>query len=113
MEYNFFFSWRRLRRAANEGFTKTSVRKFYETQTKEAILLASDLVSGPSDWDQHLRRAAASGTLSVVYDSPTLKSAKEHIIEAINDFGERLFTAAFTGAHPVQFFPWLRHIPSR
>jgi hypothetical protein len=61
---------------------------FYETQTKEAILLASDLLSGPS---QHLRRAAASGTLSVVYDSPTLKSAKEPIVEAISDLASAFF----------------------
>jgi hypothetical protein len=102
-----------LRRAANEGFSKSSVKKFYETQTTEAVLLAGDMLVVPARWDQHFRRAAASTTLSVLYGYPTLKSEKDHIVDAINDFAQRLFKAAFMGAHPVQFFPWLRHLPSR
>jgi hypothetical protein len=54
------FSWRRLRRAANEGFSKSSVKGFYETQMTEAVLLAGDMLVGPARWDQHFRRAAAS-----------------------------------------------------
>ena len=107
------FSWRRLRRATNEGFSKSSVRKFYETQMTEAVLLASDLLGSPARWDQHFRRAATSTTLSVFYGYPTLMSEEDSNVEAINDFAERLFKAAFMGAHPVQFFPWLRHLPSR
>jgi hypothetical protein len=107
------FSWRRLRRAANEGFSKSSVRTFFETQTTEAVLLASDLLGSPTRWNQHFRRAAASSTLSIFYGYPTLKSEEDRNVEAINDFAERLFKAAFMGAHPVQFFPWLRHLPSR
>jgi cytochrome P450 len=107
------FSWRRLRRAANEGFSKSSVRNFYETQTTEAVLLASDLLGSPARWDQHFRRAATSTALSVFYGYPTLKSEQDRNVEAINDFADRLLKAAFMGAHPVQFFPWLRHLPSR
>jgi hypothetical protein len=102
-----------MRKAANEGFSKSSVKGFYETQITEAVLLASDLLVGPAQWDQHFRRAAASMTLSVLYGYPTLKSEQDHIVVAINDFAERLFKAAFMGAHLVHFFPWLRHLPSR
>ena len=79
----------------------------------EAIVQASDLLISPALWDQHFRRAAASMTLSVFYGYPTLKSGQDPVVEGINDFAERLFTAAFRGAHPVQIFPWLRHLPSR
>jgi len=105
-------TWRRLRRAANEGFSKGSVRNFFETQTTEAAVLASDLLGSPAQWDQHFRRAATSTTLSVFYGYPTLKSEQDSNVEAINDFADRLLKAAFMGAHPVQFFPWLRHLPS-
>jgi hypothetical protein len=112
-EREHFFSWRRMRRAANEGFSKSSVKTFYETQITEAVLLASDLLVGPAQWDQHFRRASASLTLSVLYGYPTLRSEQDHVLVAIKDFADRLFKAAFTGAHLVHFFPWLRHLPSR
>ena len=108
-----FSSWRRMRKAASEGFSKSSVKGFYATQMTEAVLMANDLLVNPAQWDRHLRRAAASITLSVVYGHPALTSEQSHIVEAINDFSERLFKAAFMGAHLVQFFPWLRHLPSR
>jgi len=107
------FSWRRLRRATNEVFSKSAVRKFFETQTTEAVLLTSDLLGSPARWDQHFRRAATSTALSVFYDYPTIKSEQDHNVEAINDFADRILKAAFMGAHPIQFFPWLRHLPSR
>ena len=102
-----------MRRAANEGFSKSSVKSFYETQTTEAVLLASDLLVSPGRWDQHFRRASASSTLSVLYGYPTLRSEEDHVLEAIKDFGIRLFKFALPGAHVVHFFPWLRHLPSR
>jgi hypothetical protein len=102
-----------MRRAANEGFSKSSVGAFYETQIAEAVLLANDLLFSPTRWDGHIRRAAASTTLSVLYGYPTLKSEQDHIVVAINDFAERLFKATSIGSHLVHFLPWLRHFPSR
>ena len=102
-----------MRRAANERFSKGSVKGFYETQMTEAVLLASDFLIGPAQWDQHIRRASASAILSVVYGYPTLESEQDHIVVAINDFAERLFKAASIGSHLVHFLPWLRNLPSR
>ena len=107
------FSWRRMRRASNEGFSKSLVRGFYETQITEAFFLANDLFVNPTRWDQHFRRAAASTTLSVLYGYPTLKSEQDRIVVAINEFAERLFKAASVGSHLVQFLPWLQYLPSR
>ncbi len=75
--------------------------------------MAGSLLGGPTQWDQHVHRAATSMTLSVLYGYPTLKSEKDKNLEAINNFAERLFKAVVMGAHPVQIFPWLRHLPSR
>ena len=105
-------SWRRMRKAADERFSKSSVKGFYETQMTEAVLLAHDWLVKPAQWDWHLRRAAASMTLSVVYGYPTLTSEQDHTVtvKAINDFSQRI---AIMGAHWVQFFPWLQRLPSR
>ena len=102
-----------MRKAANERLSKSSVKGFYDTQMSEAVVQASDFLVSPARWDQHFRRAAASTILSVVYGYPTLKSEKDHILEVIDDFVERLLKNATMGAHMVQIFPWLRHLPSR
>ena len=109
----FVTSWRRMRKAAHEGLNKGLVKEFFGTQTKEALILASDGLNNPAEWDKHLRRAAASMVLSVVYDQPTIKPGQDHNVRLINDFVQRLTRAAYPGAHLVEFFPWMRYIPSR
>ncbi|KAH9983997.1 hypothetical protein BJV77DRAFT_1039925 [Russula vinacea] len=59
-------------------FSKSAVKGFYETQNTEAVILASDLLAHPAQWDRHYRRAPASTTLSLLYGNPTLKSKKIH-----------------------------------
>jgi hypothetical protein len=109
----FLFSWRRMRNTANQGFSKSAVKGFYETQNTEAVILASDLLAQPAQWDRHYRRAPASTTLSILYGYPTLKSEEDPIVKAINEFAERIFNAASNGTYLVHFFPWLRYLPSR
>jgi len=104
--------WRRMRKVADEVLSKGSVKEFYETQTTEAIVLASDWLDTPAKWDRHLYRAAASTMLSVLYGYRTVTSERDHTIELINDFGKRIFRASSLGAHLVELFPWMRHVPS-
>ena len=102
-----------MRKAAHEGLNKGVVKDFYEAQTKEAILLAAGGLADATKWDKHLRRAAASMVLSVVYDQPTIQSEQDRNVTLINDFVQRLTRAAYPGAHFVEFFPWMLYIPSR
>ena len=106
-------SWRRMRKAANDGFSKSSVKRFYEKQTTEAIVLACDCLVKPAQWDKHLRRAAASTIMSVVYSYPPITSEEDHTLDVVNDFADRIARAALPGTYWVEFFPWMRHIPSR
>jgi hypothetical protein len=102
-----------MRKAAIEKLSASSVKEFYETQMKEAIIQACDLLGTPARWDRHYRRTAASVTLSIVYGRPTLASEQDHTIRVNNNFSERLFKAVPMGAYLVEFFPWLRHLPGR
>ena len=102
-----------MRKAADEKFTRGSVKGFHQKQITEAVLLAHDWLVAPAKWDQHLRRASASMILSVVYDYPPLTSEQDQTAQNINNFANRLTTAAAPGAHLVEFFPWLRYVPSR
>ena len=105
--------WRRMRRASHEGLSKAVVESFRRPQFNEAILLASGLLSQPATADNHLRRAAASMIMSVTYDVPPIVSELDPGVKAINDFVARIARAANPGAHLVEFFPWMRYIPSR
>jgi len=105
-------AWRRMRKAANEGSSKGSVKRFHEAQTAEAIILACDWLVESAQWDAHFRRAAASMIMSVVYGRPPIMSGQDPSIQVVNEFTERLNRAALPGAHLVEFFTWMRHIPS-
>ncbi|KAI0294278.1 cytochrome P450 [Multifurca ochricompacta] len=48
-----------------------------------------------------------------VYDHPTVRSEQDPVVKLINEFGQRVGCAAYPGAHLVELFPWMRHIPSR
>ena len=50
--------------------------------------------------------------LSIVYDLPTAYSANDPIITNVNNFVERLAHYAGPGNYAVEFFTWMRYLPS-
>ncbi|PBK94480.1 cytochrome P450 [Armillaria gallica] len=92
--------WRRMRKAAHEGLNKAVVYRYHSIQTAEAVLLTAGVLAEPEKWDSHLRRTAASATMSVVYDTPPT-SEQDPSIKNINDFVSRITRAAKPGAHFV------------
>ncbi|KAI0041516.1 cytochrome P450 [Auriscalpium vulgare] len=105
--------WRRMRKAAHEALSKGIARGYYDIQARESVLLASIALNDPVKWDQHFRRASTSSILSITYDLPVLESEDDPRVVRINDYVGRLTRAAFPGAHWVEFFPWMKYIPSR
>ncbi|KAJ6460520.1 cytochrome P450 [Mycena sanguinolenta] len=93
-------TWRRMRRAAQEALSKKFAHKFHTIEGKEAILLT------------HTIRTAASVVLSMVYDTPPLLSEEDSKITRVNDFAERIERAAYPGTYLVEYFTWMRHLPS-
>jgi hypothetical protein len=104
-------SWRRLRKAVNVGFAKDPSKRFYEKQITEAVLLASDSLKNPAQWEQNIHRAAASMILSVVYGHPPIMTKKNHILDLVMDVAQRLTRAAYPGAYLVEYFHWMRYLP--
>ncbi|KAH9035789.1 cytochrome P450 [Lactarius pseudohatsudake] len=105
--------WRRMRRAAHEGLSKSVDGTFKTPQFNEAVILASELLDKPTEMNNHLRRAAASMIMSVTYDVPPIVDEQDPGVKAVNDCVARLTRVALPGEHSVEFFPWMRHIPSR
>jgi len=107
--------WRRTRRAAHEGLTKTAARSYHTLHRKEGILLASSLLASPraQDLEKHFQRTAASATMSMLYDYPTLETENDKTLSKIHAFINRLSVAAVPGAYLVEVFPWMMRIPER
>ena len=108
-------SWRRMRRAAHEALTKRAIQNYHPIQMKEATVLVSSLLrrSGNHKQDGDLKRVAASTTMSIIYDYPTILSDNDHAVEEIEVFNDRLIQALTMGAYFVDIFPWMKYIPAR
>lgn len=121
-----------MRRAGHEGLSQSASADFYAPQSREAILLVDGLLKHPELWNEEIRRrvflhlrissreismyyfssATASMIWSVIYDKPPITSTQDPQIARINDFITRIVRAAFPGAHYVEFFTWMKYIPS-
>ena len=93
--------------------TKTMVRDYHPTFCKEAILLASSILKNPNALVEHIERFAASSTMSILYGYPTLEDEYDETITEIHTFIDRMSAAGAPGAHLVELFPWVIHIPAR
>ena len=49
--------------------------------------------------------------MSVTYETPILKTLDDPKVKGVTDFVAELGRAALPGAHFVEFFPWLIHVP--
>ncbi len=107
-----FYSWRRMRRAAQEALTKTAVQRYHPILTKEATILASTLLSNPENRDQHFQRVVASAVLSILYDLPSLTSKQDNVVQDISRTLNSSLRAA-VGTAFVDFFPWIIYVPQR
>ncbi|KAI9445682.1 cytochrome P450 [Lactarius psammicola] len=105
--------WRRFRRVAVEGFSKSAVQHFHPIQGREAIMLALVLMKNPSTLGKHLQRHAWSIMLSVNYHFPPVDSEDDPIVAGVAKHVERLLHEMQPGTRLVEFFTWMRYIPSR
>jgi len=53
-----------------------------------------------------------STVLSIVYDLPTVSSPDDPTVIKINQFIEGLIHYAVPGNYFVEFFPWMKYLPS-
>jgi hypothetical protein len=95
-----------------EGFSKSVVRDFYPIQSREAIMLALALMKGPL-MKKHLQRHAWSIILSINYHLPPVESEADPVIVGIANHVLRGLHEIQPGNRLVEYFPWMRYIPSR
>ncbi|KAH9022343.1 cytochrome P450 [Lactarius pseudohatsudake] len=105
--------WRRFRRVAVEGFSKSAVKHFHPIQGREALMLALALMKNPSTLKKHLQRHAWSIMFTVNYHFQPIESEDDPFIVGLAKQTERLLHETSPGARLVEFFTWMRYVPSR
>ncbi|KAH8981860.1 cytochrome P450, partial [Lactarius akahatsu] len=109
--------WRRFRRVAVEGFSKSAVKHFHPIQGREALMLALALIKNPSTLSltlrKHLQRHAWSIMFTVNYHFEPIDSEDDPFIVGLAKQSERLLSEMEPGTRLVEIFPWMRYIPSR
>ena len=96
-----------------EGYSKSVVHHFYPIQTREAIMLALALIMSPSNLEKHFVRHATSIMLSVNYHFPPVDSEDHPIVVGGAKHVDRMLHDMQPGVRLVEFFTWMRYIPSR
>ncbi|KAK7443503.1 hypothetical protein VKT23_015676 [Stygiomarasmius scandens] len=104
--------WRRVRKTAHESLNPRAASYVQPFQEREAATLALTMVDDPNNWDDHLKRSAASAILSVVYGFPPIKRSDDPLIARIMAHMHRTVEGGTTGANLVEVFPILKHVPS-
>ncbi|KAK7443507.1 hypothetical protein VKT23_015679 [Stygiomarasmius scandens] len=103
--------WRTMRRGSQEALGPQITKKYCTMQEVEGIILLGDLLKDPDNWDAHLRRAAASLVISVIYGVPPIRNYLDPDIVRVNLFVERALHAAAPGSFLVEYFTWMQYLP--
>lgn len=80
---------------------------------REAVILSFGLVANPPSWINQIGHATASAAVALIYDNESLESTKDPAIAWLHDFHDQIARALIPGAHLVEFFNWMKHIPAR
>lgn len=104
--------WRKMRRAAAEGLSKKTAQELQPVQIREALMLIDAIIAKPDDWSHLFRESAALLVYTLTYGLSAGRSKAFAALPQINSFVDRLVTATYPGAHLVDFFPWMKHLPN-
>ncbi|KAI9450881.1 cytochrome P450, partial [Lactarius psammicola] len=103
--------WRRFRRPTVEAFSKTAVQHFHPIQNREAIMLALAFLKNPPSPEQ-FHRHMWSSLLSINYHHPPVESEDDPVVAGVAGHVLRIMHEVHPGMRLVEFFPWMKYIPS-
>ncbi|KAF8997188.1 cytochrome P450 [Cyathus striatus] len=103
--------WKRMWRGSYEALSKNVARTYYPFQETESVLLASQLMNTPAEYDSHLQRASNSLVLSMVYGLPPVSSSSDPTVINVCAFTQELAKSGVPGQYLVEYFTWMRFLP--
>jgi len=102
-----------MRKAVQDGLRSGTAQGFGPVQYREALKLTVRTLTTPDDWYRHCQSAVASTIMTVIYGNPPANANSDANVERFHDFIHGLTRAAVPGAHLVELFTWMRHIPPK
>ncbi|KAF5374224.1 hypothetical protein D9758_004661 [Tetrapyrgos nigripes] len=103
--------WRKMRKAAHEGFNIRTSEAYQPLQEKEAVVLVDNLLKDANSWVDHLKRSIASTILTAVYGMESIKPKDDPLVARVNHCVHRLTRASQPGTFLVEFLPIMKYLP--
>ncbi|KZT23364.1 cytochrome P450 [Neolentinus lepideus HHB14362 ss-1] len=102
--------FKRHRRYLEEYFRKRRLPDYHATQMREVHRTLYDMLEDPENYQIHFKRLAGGITMMMSYGHE-VKSKDDEFIQIAEKGVATIDAAGAVGAHIVDFFPWLRHVP--
>ncbi|KAI0321505.1 cytochrome P450 [Amylostereum chailletii] len=103
-------NWRKFRKVLHGGFHARKADTYRDIQTLESKLLMHQLLHDPKDYEQHIRRYAASVVVSVAYGR-RVDSMDEWVVKENMEAMAYLTSVNIPGKYIVESWPWLLKLP--
>ncbi|KAI0036607.1 cytochrome P450 monooxygenase [Vararia minispora EC-137] len=103
--------WRKHRALFQKYFHVRTSSHYQPTQEKEAYTLLRNLLDTPEEFSYHVRRLAAAIFMNLSYGHQ-IKDDGDEFVAIANKATSNLARAGIFGTYIVDYFPWLKHIPS-
>ncbi|KAF9000954.1 cytochrome P450 [Cyathus striatus] len=100
-----------VRKAAHKALSNDAAKRYQLFQESESVVLISQLLGSPTEFDEHLNRASNSLVLSVLYGQTPIVSSSDQRVNMISGFTHRITMAGSPGQYLVEFFTWMRFLP--
>ncbi|KAI3612779.1 cytochrome p450 [Moniliophthora roreri] len=103
--------FRKHRRFIHQTFNQQASHCLKPIQERETLTLVHGLIQTPENFIQHIRRFAAATILKVTYGAD-VKSVDDVYVQLAERAGTLTVQSGTPAATLVDFFPFLRHIPT-
>jgi len=103
--------WRAHRRMFHQHFYETNVDQYKPIQLRNARAFLCWTLEAPEHTRKHIRQMVTSSIFSVMYGKKNLSMDHEYVIAAQTAI-EGLSEIMVPGAFLIEYFPFLRHVPS-
>ncbi|KAH9889803.1 cytochrome P450 [Cubamyces lactineus] len=101
--------WRDHRRAFWQIFHPAATRGYREIQSEKLRTFLAALLNSPQNFQQHIRYNFSATVMKLLYDLDAKEKDDEFIARVEESMA--LTSEHLTGSHPVDVFPFLRHLP--
>lgn len=104
-------TFRKHRRVLQKSFQKSNIIPFRPLQERETAIMLDGIARDPREWENTVRRFATAVVLGIGFGL-NISGNDDHFIDVARDASYALGHGGTPAGTPVDFFPFLRWLPS-